>query len=250
MMRGTVARVSTLLMTVGLPHRPLCTGKGGLGMGMPRLPSIEAIMAVSSPQTKAPAPSMTCRSKESLTAEDAVAQDAEPAGVFGSLAHALHGKGVLGAHIDIPFVSADSPAGNDHAFDDAVGIALHDAAVHESAGVALIAVADNVFFAFGLLAGHVPFHAGGEAAAAAAPQARIEHFAAQLLGRHVKNRLSGGEVAAACDIFVRILGVDDAAVFQHIAVLKRGKTVYRPCRGSACHRRGSHTAAAQQPCRP
>ncbi len=55
--------VSTLLITVGLPQRPLCDGKGGLGEGMPRLPSMDAIIAVSSPHTNAPAPSITCKSK-------------------------------------------------------------------------------------------------------------------------------------------------------------------------------------------
>ena len=55
---ATLAKVSTLLMLVGLPHRPLTAGKGGRGRGIPRLPSIEAIRAVSSPQTKAPAPSL------------------------------------------------------------------------------------------------------------------------------------------------------------------------------------------------
>ena len=55
---GTSARVSTLLITVGLPHNPCFTGKGGRSRGMPRFPSIEAINAVSSPHTKAPAPSL------------------------------------------------------------------------------------------------------------------------------------------------------------------------------------------------
>ena len=43
-------------MSVGWPHRPLVAGYGGRGRGVPRLPSIEAMSAVSSPQTKAPAP--------------------------------------------------------------------------------------------------------------------------------------------------------------------------------------------------
>ena len=60
---GTVASVSTLLMTVGLPHNPDSAGNGGLGDGMPRRPSIEAMSAVSSPHTNAPAPSMTFRQK-------------------------------------------------------------------------------------------------------------------------------------------------------------------------------------------
>ena len=46
----TLIRVSTLLMPVGLPNRPRCTGNGGLLRGSPRLPSSELNSAVSSPQ--------------------------------------------------------------------------------------------------------------------------------------------------------------------------------------------------------
>ena len=56
-MRGIWANVSTLLIRVGEPHNPTSAGNGGRGRGVPRLPSIDAISAVSSPQTKAPAPS-------------------------------------------------------------------------------------------------------------------------------------------------------------------------------------------------
>src|ERR1700678_2752578 len=47
---GTFAKVSTLLMTVGLFQRPSCTGKGGLLRGSARLPSMASSSAVSSPQ--------------------------------------------------------------------------------------------------------------------------------------------------------------------------------------------------------
>ena len=53
---ATLAKVSTLLISVGQPHKPLSAGNGGRGRGVPRLPSTEAISAVSSPQTNAPAP--------------------------------------------------------------------------------------------------------------------------------------------------------------------------------------------------
>ena len=53
---GMLARVSTLFKIVGFSHRPLCAGNGGRGRGIPRLPSIDLISAVSSPQTNAPAP--------------------------------------------------------------------------------------------------------------------------------------------------------------------------------------------------
>src|SRR5271165_3779794 len=52
-------QVSTLLMLLGLPQSPFCAGNGGRGRGRPASPSSEAINAVSSPQTKAPAPSTT-----------------------------------------------------------------------------------------------------------------------------------------------------------------------------------------------
>ncbi len=56
---GTEARVSTLFITVGFPNSPDSAGKGGFGLGIPLWPSIDVIRAVSSPQTKAPAPSIT-----------------------------------------------------------------------------------------------------------------------------------------------------------------------------------------------
>ncbi len=55
-MCDTDARVSTLLIVVGSAKRPACAGKGGLIRGLPRRPSIEFIIAVSSPQMYAPAP--------------------------------------------------------------------------------------------------------------------------------------------------------------------------------------------------
>src|ERR1039458_3047128 len=55
-MVGMLAKDSTLLISVGMSHRPDCAGNGGRGRGVPRRPSIDAISAVSSPQTKAPPP--------------------------------------------------------------------------------------------------------------------------------------------------------------------------------------------------
>ena len=64
MIRGTLANVSTLFIFVGLPRYPLTAGNGGRGRGIPLLPSIDAIRAVSSPQTNAPAPSRISISNE------------------------------------------------------------------------------------------------------------------------------------------------------------------------------------------
>ncbi len=61
--KGTLAKVSTLFILVGFPQYPDCAGKGGLSLGIPRSPSMEAIRAVSSPHTKAPAPCFILRLK-------------------------------------------------------------------------------------------------------------------------------------------------------------------------------------------
>src|SRR3989339_275064 len=56
MIMGTLAQVSTLLRTDGLSQRPLTLERTYLGRGSPAFPSREAMRAVDSPQTKAPAP--------------------------------------------------------------------------------------------------------------------------------------------------------------------------------------------------
>ncbi len=60
---GTFAHVSTLLIFVGLLHRPDWAGKGGRIRGSGVRPSSDAISDVSSPQTNAPAPRCTLTSK-------------------------------------------------------------------------------------------------------------------------------------------------------------------------------------------
>src|ERR671937_119739 len=59
MMCGTAASVSTLLIVVGCAKTPEMAGNGGLIRGLPRFPSSEFIIAVSSPQMYAPAPLCT-----------------------------------------------------------------------------------------------------------------------------------------------------------------------------------------------
>jgi len=62
-MGATLAKVSTLFSTVGQSKRPCSTVRGGFTRGIPRLPSIEAVRALPSPQTKAPAPRFIWRWK-------------------------------------------------------------------------------------------------------------------------------------------------------------------------------------------
>ena len=133
-------------------------------------------------------------------------------------ADALDGQRVFRAYVDVAFVRADGHRGDHHAFDDGVWVALHDRAVHERAGVALVAVADDVFFIAFTLAGQIPFAARGEAAAAPALEAGIHHQAANCLGRHVRSFFCL-RVSAHGDIFVDVGRVDIADLFQHNVVL-------------------------------
>ena len=58
MIHGTLGKGFNVIDVGWLFQRPLAAGNGGRLRGMPRSPSTEAISAVSSPQTKAPAPSL------------------------------------------------------------------------------------------------------------------------------------------------------------------------------------------------
>ena len=57
-----------------------------------------------------------------------------------------HGQRILRPDINIPLVAAHGAAGDHHALQHAVGVTLHNGAVHERTGIALVAVADDVFF--------------------------------------------------------------------------------------------------------
>ncbi len=63
MMAGTLASVSTLLMIVGFPTEPRHRGERRPGPRHAAPPSMEAMSAVSSPQTNAPAPFFTRSAK-------------------------------------------------------------------------------------------------------------------------------------------------------------------------------------------
>ena len=84
-------------------------------------------------------------------AEEIVAQQAQQLGVANRAADPPHGQRVLGPHVNVTFVGADRPGGDHHAFDHAMRIALHDAAIHEGPRIAFVAVADDVFLRAGLV---------------------------------------------------------------------------------------------------
>ena len=169
-----LAKVSTLLISVGQPHRPLSAGNGGRGRGVPRLPSIEAISAVSSPQTKAPAPMRMSMLK--LNGDSKMPLPSRPSclACLMAICRRLIASGYSRAHVDEALVRADGVGGDGHAFEHAVRIAFQDAAVHERAGVAFVGVADDVFLARSASWRPCPTSGRWEARAAAAAQAALD----------------------------------------------------------------------------
>ena len=152
-------------------------------------------------------------------AEDVIAQQAVLMGLFNGFLQALYGDGILRTNVDPAFVRADGVSADRHGFQDRVGIAFQQGAVHESAGVALVSVADEVLVLRLAGTGKLPLLAGGETGAAAAAQSGLQHFVNDLFGGHLGQRLCQGLVAVKRDIFVDVFGIDHAAVPQRDAHL-------------------------------
>ena len=138
----------------------------------------------------------------------------------------MHGDGVLGADVHITLRGADGIARDGHGFDDNVGVALQHAAVHKCAGVALVGVAAYIFLHIAAVArGKLPFAASGETCAAAAAQAGVQDRLDDVVRRHFSEHLAQRLIAVKGNVFVDVLGVDNAAVAQrdaHLFFIKRG----------------------------
>ena len=105
---------------------------------------MEAMSAVSSPQTKAPAPSFTLIIEIETFAEDVLAEEPALLRLLDRKVQPLHGKRILRPDVDVAVRRADGIGADDHALDHRMGISLDDRPVHERARVALVGVADEV----------------------------------------------------------------------------------------------------------
>ena len=126
---------------------------------------------VSSPQTKAPAPSRISQLKREIAAEDLVSQQAQLLRLGNGDLQAVDGQGIFGPAVDVALGGPDGVGADGHALQHRVGVALQDAPVHEGPGVAFVGVADDVFLIGLVFGGEFPFHPGGEAGPAPAPEA-------------------------------------------------------------------------------
>jgi len=83
-----------------------------------------------------------------------------------------HGQRILGADVNDALGSAHHIAADDHTLQQRMRVALDLVAVHVSAGVALVGVANNVFFIRLRFGQKIPLVPGKEARAAASTQPR------------------------------------------------------------------------------
>ena len=98
-------------------------------------------------------------------------------------------------------------------------VALQYAAVHKCARIALVRIADNIFFVALGVFGKLPFHTGWEAAAATTAQTGFFDLVHNLLRSHLRNSLSQCLITAYSDIFFNCFRIDSAAVSQYQAML-------------------------------
>jgi hypothetical protein len=204
---GMLARVSTLLMIVGLPNRPLAFDAVDQGCLLPT--------------DKSPRAHLDHHLEAEIAPEDVLAQEIVRLGLGDGRLEPLDRQGIFGPEVDVGLRGADAVGGDGHALDQPMGIALDHRTVHERARVALVGVADEVLVVAGRAAGELPLLPGGKAAAAPAPQSAGLDHVADLVGRQLLEGLGQGLVAAAGHVLFDLRGIDDSTVGQHPTLLRR-----------------------------
>src|SRR5206468_12504632 len=110
-------------------------------------------------------------------AHDVVAEEAAGARVRDRVLEPVVHQRILGAHVDEAVLAARRVRGDRHRLDEREGIALHQDAVLERAGLRLVAVADEVVRVRRLPGDGVPLRARRERRAAASEQLRLDDLA-------------------------------------------------------------------------
>ena len=100
-----------------------------------------------------------------------------------------------------------------------MGIALHNASVHECARVALVAVADNVFLRHSLALHLRPLASRRESSSAASAQSGVGNLLNHLVRRHVEQSLLKCGISALGKIFLNGKGIYVTTVLKHHARL-------------------------------
>ncbi|OQB89823.1 MAG: hypothetical protein BWX86_02362 [Verrucomicrobia bacterium ADurb.Bin122] len=157
-----------------------------------------------------------------VRAEDVAPEQSGLAGLNQRPLDTLDRLRVLGPDVEIAVGRADRVAGDHQPLEHVVRIALEHAAVHECAGVALVAVADHAPRLRFLLTREAPLLPSGEPGAATPAQPAALQLLDHLLGRSRQRRPEPLVSVRAFQIVLQRLGVDRPAVAQDDPDLRIG----------------------------
>ncbi len=155
---------------------------------------------------------------------DVVAQKILGLGGLDGLIQPVHGQVIFAPDVDVADAGAHGVAGDGHAFQHPVGIAFHDVAVLDGAGLAFVGVADDVLGGDGAGPGEGPLEPGGEAGAAPAPEAGVLHRVHHLF-RGQGQGLFQALVAAPFQIGVQAQRIDLIHVGQEHQLIAAGQVI-------------------------
>ncbi len=94
-------------------------------------------------------------------------------------------------------------------------IALEHAAVHESAGVALVGIADDILLLAGGLRHRAPLQPGGIASSASSSQTALDDLLDDFGGRHLRQYVDQCAVSGCAHILFHSFGINDAGILQN-----------------------------------
>ena len=114
-----------------------------------------------------------------------------------------------------PFAGAHCVGCDRHAFNYTLRIAFQNAAIHECARVALVAVADHVLHVAGCFGNRAPLQSARIPAAAASAQAACCDLVDDAIRCHVSQGGHQCPVSIAGNIIVDLLRIDLAGILEH-----------------------------------
>ena len=123
------------------------------------------------------------------------------------------GKWVLAPNVDPAVFGPRRDCGDGHGFDQRKRVVLHDRAILERAGFALVGICHDVFGVAGGVAHGAPLEPGREGSTAAARQARVAERGEYVVGTHL-DCLGQRLVAAVFAVTRQAVRVDDPKAVQ------------------------------------
>ncbi len=123
-------------------------------------------------------------------------------------------KIVFSPAVDETLAGPHGVARNGHAFQDFMGVALHQVAVFDGARLPLVGVADDILGSHRQGPGERPLQAGGEPGPAPAPEPRgLDRLDDRFRG-HGGHGLLQGRITAPVQVSLDIHGIDEAHIIH------------------------------------